>query len=252
MKLGFFTLRTEDESSLVEDGFARQVWFRAPDRIPGNEAAGMSAVRIMIADDHELVRHGLTKLLGAQPGWEVVGQAQDGREAIECANSTRPDIAVIDVTMPEMNGIDATREITRSIPGTKVVILTMHFNEQLVMKVIEAGASAYVLKSDAGHELITAISAVLRNGRFFTTAIPESKLEAMLARNTLSKTPGRLTRREQEVVKLLASGRSNKEAAADLNISLRTVEKHRANIMHKLHVDSLGDLVHYAIKAKMV
>lgn len=212
----------------------------------------MKTVRILIADDHELVRHGLVKLLGAQPGWEVVAQAENGREAIDFANSMRPDIAVIDVTMPGINGIDATREITRSIPGTKVVILTMHFNEQLVMKILDAGASAYVLKTDSRHELVTAIAAVLQDNRFFTTAIPASRLEAMLARNRLSKTPSRLTRREQEIVKLLTTGRSNKEVAADLNISLRTVEKHRANIMHKLHVDSLGDLVHYAVGTKLV
>ncbi|MDQ6698604.1 MAG: response regulator transcription factor [Acidobacteriota bacterium] len=212
----------------------------------------MKTVRILVADDHELVRHGLAKLLSAEPGWEVVAEAEDGREAIDLANRMRPDVAVIDVTMPEINGIDATREITRSIPGIKVVILTMHFNEQLVMKLLDAGASAYVLKTDARNELVTAIAAVLEDSRFFTTAIPKSKLETMLARNRLSKTPGQLTRREQEILKLLTAGKSNKEAAADLNISLRTVEKHRANIMHKLHVGSLGDLVHYAIGAKLV
>ncbi len=207
----------------------------------------MSQIRILIADDHEIVRRGLVNVLSGQAGWCVVGEARDGREAIDFAAQLIPDVAVIDITMPEMNGIDVTREISRTLPAARVVILTMHCNDQLVRKVLEAGAHAYVVKTETGNEIVAAIEAVLKNDRFFTTTISETALDHMIASNDKLKNPAPLTQRERQIVQLLASGSSNKQAAADLKISLRTVEKHRANIMHKLHLHSLGDLVHFAI-----
>lgn len=210
----------------------------------------MNPVRILIADDHELVRHGLVQLVSTRPGWSVVAEAENGRQAIELAQKLRPDVAVLDISMPEVNGIEATREIARLCPETGIVVLTMHCNEQLILKVVEAGAKAYVVKTDAGKVLVGAIETVLKGGRLFSPAFPEESLNGLLATDN-SKRPA-LTRREEEIVRILASGRSNKEAAADLDISLRTIEKHRANIMHKLRLHSIGDLVHYAIERRLV
>ncbi|MDQ6706299.1 MAG: response regulator transcription factor [Acidobacteriota bacterium] len=212
----------------------------------------MKSVQILIADDHELVRHGVVQLVGMRPGWSVAAQAENGRQAIDLARELQPDVVVLDVSMPEVNGIDATREIARLCPETRIVVLTMHCNEQLIVKLVAAGARAYVVKSDAGKVLVGAIETVLAGGRFFSPALPEESLGGLFTDHDDSKTGAALTRREEEVVRMLALGRSNKEAAADLDISLRTIEKHRANIMHKLRLNSIGDLVHYAVEHNLV
>ncbi|MDQ6665061.1 MAG: response regulator transcription factor [Acidobacteriota bacterium] len=212
----------------------------------------MKSVRILIADDHELVRAGLVELIGRRPGWIVAAEAENGRQAIDLARELQPDVAVLDISMPDVNGIEATREIARLSPETRIVVLTMHCNKQLILKVIEAGARAYVVKTDAGSALVGAIETVLEGGRFFSPTLSQESLNGLVIEDGNSKTRSALTRREEEIVRMLASGLSNKEAAADLDISLRTIEKHRANIMHKLRLHSIGDLVHYAMEHNLV
>ncbi|MGI8991182.1 MAG: response regulator [Bryobacteraceae bacterium] len=212
----------------------------------------MKCVRILIADDHELVRHGLRQLLARRRGWSIAAEAENGRQAIDLARDLRPDVALLDVSMPEVNGLEAAHEIARLSPETRIVVLTMHCNEQLILKLVEAGARAYVVKTDAGKVLVGAIETVLDGGRFFSPVFPEESLKGLFASGDQSKIRAALTRREEELVRLLASGKSNKQAAADLDISLRTIEKHRANIMHKLRLHSVGDLVHFAMERNLI
>jgi DNA-binding NarL/FixJ family response regulator len=218
----------------------------------------MSApVRILVADDHEVVRQGLRGLVEAQPGWQVVGEAVDGREAVEKAKQLRPDIVVLDVSMPNLNGLEATRQIRKAVPDTEVLILTMHDSEPLVRDVLEAGARGYVLKSDAGRELVTALQAVLKHRPYLTSRVSEIVLDGYI-RNGSAAQPSRAPRavrlspREREIAQLLAEGKSNKEVAATLDISVKTAETHRTNLMRKLDLHSISELVRYAIRNKMV
>ncbi len=216
----------------------------------------MNKVRILIADDHEIVRRGLRALLEAQPDWEVAAEAVTGRDAIEKAKQTLPDIAVIDVSMPELNGLEATRHILKNQPQTEVLILTMHENEQIVREVLDAGARGYVLKSDAGRDLVNAVEALVQHRTFFSSKISEMLLNSYLrhpGRDEPSESPrSRLTAREREIVQLLAEGRSNKEVATALNISIKTAETHRTNIMNKLDLRSITELVRYAVRNNIV
>ena len=217
----------------------------------------MSHVRILIADDHEVVRRGLRALLEAQPDWEVVAEAVTGREAIEKAKQTTPDVAIIDVGMPELNGLEATRQVLKALPPTEVLILTMHESEQIVREVLDAGARGYVLKSDAGRDLVAAVEALCQHRTFFSSKISEMLLNSYLRhpdRTTeVTESPrGRLTAREREIVQLLAEGKSNKEVAASLNISIKTAETHRTNIMNKLDLRSITELVRYAVRNNIV
>ncbi len=210
-------------------------------------------MRILIADDHEVVRQGLRTLLESKPGWQVCGEAADGREAMQLAAQTRPDVAVLDLTMPVLNGLEATRRILAAAPTTEVVILTMHESDQLERQVLEAGAHAYVLKSDASRELITAIEAVRQNRTFFSSGASGALLSGYLE----SEGSGRpakpsLTPREREIVQRLAEGCSAREIAAELSISPKTVEAHRSNVMRKLNLHSVSELVRYAVRNKII
>ncbi len=213
-------------------------------------------VRILVADDHEIVRRGLRALLEAQPNWEIVAEAITGREAIDQARQTTPDVAIIDVGMPELNGLEATRQILKVLPQTEVLILTMHENEQIVREVLDAGARGYVLKSDAGRDLVAAVEALCQHRTFFSSKISELLLTSYIRhpeRGEPHESPrGRLTAREREIVQLLAEGKSNKEVAASLNISIKTAETHRTNIMNKLDLRSITELVRYAVRNNIV
>jgi DNA-binding NarL/FixJ family response regulator len=214
------------------------------------------SIRILVADDHEIVRQGLRALVESQPGWEVVGEAVDGREAVDKAKRLSPDIVVLDVSMPNLNGLEATRQIRKALPDTEVLVLTMHDSEPLVREVLEAGARGYVLKSDAGRELVTALQAVLQHRPYLTSHVSQIVLDGYLRGGTAEGPPtvraARLSPREREIAQLLAEGKSNKEVAVTLNISVKTAETHRTNLMRKLDLHSISELVRYAIRNKMV
>jgi DNA-binding NarL/FixJ family response regulator len=207
-------------------------------------------IRLLIADDHDVVRSGLHAILSSQPGWEVVGEAEDGKRAVELAAETQPNVAILDYQLPIMNGIDATREIRAFHSQTEVLIFTMHESEPLIRELLEAGARGYLLKSDARRFLIAAVEALARHEPFFTGRVSEALLSAYLA-----NAPSRgdvLTHRERGVVQLIAEGRTNKEAAKLLGINLKTVETHRAAAMRKIRASSSADLIRYAIRNKLV
>jgi DNA-binding NarL/FixJ family response regulator len=214
------------------------------------------SVRILIADDHEVVRRGMRVLLESQPDWEVVGETANGREAVERAVTLAPDVVVLDITMPGLNGLEATRRIRTAVPGAEVLVLTVHESEQVVREVLDAGARGYVLKSDAGHDLVAAVDALAHHRPFFTSTVAAMVLEGYLGRPAPASSGApsgrRLTSRESEVVQLLAEGRSNKEVAEALGISVKTAEAHRSNVMRKLDLHSIGELVRYAVRNKMV
>ena len=215
----------------------------------------MKTVRILIADDHELIRKGIASTLAEVPGWTVVGEACNGREAVEMAQNLRPDIVVLDMTMPELNGLEATRQILANRTGERVLILTAHESEQLVREVLNAGAQGYVLKSDAGRALVSAVEALLDGRPFFTSKVARIVLDGFLrspegAPNAdVAQT---LSPREREIVQLLAEGKSNKEVARALGITVKTAETHRGNIMRKMEFASLSDLIRYAIRNNIV
>ena len=206
-------------------------------------------IRILLADDHKVMRTGLRKTLEEHEGWQVCGEASDGREAVRLAKELKPDIAVLDLTMHDLNGIDATLQIKKSLPKTEVLIFTMHDSEEMIRSALLAGARGYVLKSDDELELVAAIEAISRHKPFFTPTASEALLD-----NLLRSTPREsvLTEREREVVQLLAEGKSNKEVAVALDISVKTAETHRAAIIRKLGVDSLAELVRYAIRTHLI
>lgn len=213
-------------------------------------------LRILLADDHDIVRRGLRELLEEQPGWEVCGEAGTGREALEQALRLRPHVVVLDLMMPELNGLEAARHIRKALPATEVLVFTMHDSEELVHEILSTGARGYVLKSDAARHLVSAVEALSRHQPFFSSRVSVTVLDGYLsgsARSDARSAPSRtLTDREREVVQLLTEGRSNKEVASLLHISVKTVETHRAAIMRKLGVGSIVELVHYAIRNKLI
>lgn len=210
----------------------------------------MKAFRVLIADDHEVVRRGIRALVESHAGWEVCGEAEDGREAVERAQALKPDLVLLDIGMPNLNGIDAARQILANAPAIHILILTMHYSPQVVREVLAVGARGFLLKSDAGRDLLTAIDAVQHHRTFFTSQVTEIVVDGYLnpGRNEPASLASRLTPREREVVQLLAEGKTSKEVAVALNVSVKTAETHRTNIMRKLDLHSVTDLTLYALR----
>jgi DNA-binding NarL/FixJ family response regulator len=212
------------------------------------------ALRILVVDDHAVVRRGIRSILERHEGWEVCGEATNGRDAVEQSGRLRPDVVVMDLSLPELNGLDATRQILKEAPGTEVLVLTIHQSEALARDVLQAGARGYLLKSDADENLIAAVDSLRQHRPFLTSTVTEFVLDDYIRRGDAAQdlfAPA-VTAREREIIQLVAEGQSNKQAAATLNVSVKTIEAHRANIMRKLHLRSVSDLVRYAIRNKIV
>lgn len=209
-------------------------------------------LRILIADDHDIIRRGLRQLLMAKPGWEICGEAKNGREAVAAAAQLKPDVIVMDISMPELNGLEAARQLQKTSPQIGILILTMYFTDQLVREVIDCGARGYILKSDADKELVNAVEALANRRTYFTREASEILLNGYsrpdVVLDSKATARNRLTAREREIVQLLADGKSSKEVANTLKISVKTAETHRANIMRKLELHSVSELVRYAIR----
>lgn len=215
----------------------------------------MEPVRLLVADDHEIVRKGLRSLLEAQPGWEVTAEACDGREAVQKAKEIKPDVTVLDIGMPALNGLEAARQMIKNDARAKILILTMHDSDPLIREVLDAGARGYVLKSDASRDLINAINAVRSNKTFFTAKVAQIVLDGYLDKKPKANSDSaatRLTPRQREIVQLLAEGKSSKEVAVALGLSVKTAETHRANIMKRLDCHSVSELVRYAVRNKII
>lgn len=214
----------------------------------------MPDLRILIADDHELIRRGVRNLISLRGGWTVVGEACNGADAVEQAQSLKPDVAIIDFSMPELDGPAAAFQITQVSPATSVIVLTMHDSNHVIREVLRSGANGFVLKTDADQDLIEAIEAVAQKRHFFTKRVADVVLEGYLTgRNANDKEEkAKLTTREREILSLLADGVSSKQIALKLNISVRTVESHRIHINRKLGFGSIAELVRYAIRHGIV
>jgi DNA-binding NarL/FixJ family response regulator len=214
----------------------------------------MSAVNLLIADDHDVVRRGLCALIQGQPGWQVVAEATNGRDAVAKADEFKPDLAILDITMPSLNGIEAAKQIAKISPRTKVLILTVHDSDQLIAKVLDAGVRGYILKADAGYDLVTAVNALLSGKTFFTPKVAQILMEGSLSKGTKAGQEefSKLTGREREIVQLLAEAKRSKEIATELNLSVKTVETHRSNILRKLNCHSVAEMVRYAIHNHIV
>ena len=215
----------------------------------------MNPIRILLADDHTVMRSGLRLLLERQPGFQVVGEAADGRETVEMSDALKPDVVVLDIAMPNLNGIEAARQIAAKLPGTSIVILSMHSDESYVLRALKAGARAYLLKDSAESDLINAIKAVTEGKAFFSPAISKMLVDDYMRRlqqRGVEDSYELLTTREREILQLLAEGKSNKEVANLLNLSLYTVETHRGNIMQKLNLHSVPELILYAVRKGVI
>lgn len=213
-------------------------------------------LRLLIADDHHLVRHGIRGILHGSGNWLIVGEARDGEEAVQMAANLKPDLAILDITMPRMDGLEATRRILAETPNTKILILSMHESDQMVRRVLEAGAEGYVLKSDLAATLVKAVRAVSRGKRILTPRVSEIVLQSFLKGEKEPKrtaeAEARPTPREVEIIRLLAQGKASKEIASALKIATRTVEAHRAQIMNRLNLHSTAEVIRYAIRQKIV
>ena len=220
-------------------------------------------LRILIADDHEVARQGIRSLLEGHAGWEVCAEAKDGREAVEFASSLNPDLILLDIGMPNLNGLEAARQILASSPELPILILTMHDSDQVVREVLRAGARGFLLKSDAGRDLVAAVEALQMRRTFFTTKVSQMVLNGYLDRENPEgrEEPNEkqddgsapvLTGREREVIQLLAEGKTSKEVAVALHLSVKTAETHRTNLMRKLGLHSVADLTRYAVRNGIV
>ncbi len=212
-------------------------------------------LRVFVADDHEVVRRGICALLTSHSGWEVCGEASDGREAVDSVGDLKPDIVILDISMPGLNGLEATRQILQRNPEQKVAILSITDSEQMIQEVLKAGAKAYILKSDAAKDLIVAVEALQCNKPYFNSRIEEIVLRGFLysgKRPSNGTILSDLTNREREIVQLLAGGKSTREVSLILEISVKTAETHRGNVMRKLGLHSISELVLYAIRNNFV
>jgi DNA-binding NarL/FixJ family response regulator len=216
----------------------------------------MPSLRLLLADDHEIVRQGLRSMLQGQRDCEVVGEAVDGRQAVAMTKELNPDVVILDIGMPTLNGLEATRHILKMRPQTKVLILTMHESDSMIREVLDAGARGYILKTDAGRDLVTAVDSLRRNKTFFTSRVSQMILDGYLKGDTRAQNSAaggiRLTPRQREIVQLLAEGKSSKEVAVALSMSVKTAETHRANIMRKLDCHSVSEVVRYAIRNNII
>ena len=214
-------------------------------------------LRILIADDHEVVRRGLCTLLETHEGWEICGEAKDGRQAVEMAKQLKPDVVILDIGMPNLNGLAATRQLAQQNSHQKIIVLTITDSDQVIREALNAGARGFVLKSDAARDLVSAVEALQHNRVFFTPRVNDMVLAGFLDKggngsSTQSLHEPKLTPREREVIQLLAEGKSSKEVACLLNLSTKTAETHRSNIMRKLDFHSIRDLVVYAVKNDII
>jgi DNA-binding NarL/FixJ family response regulator len=214
----------------------------------------LSVLRILIADDHEVARKGIRALLEEHAGWEVCGEAKDGREAVEFTSQLNPDIILMDIGMPNLNGLDAARQILATTPEARILILTVHDSEQAVREVLAAGARGFLLKSDAGRDLIAAVEALQQRRTFFTSRVAQMMLDGYLRPEDNGDHTGQcvLTPREREVIQLVAEGKSTKEVAMTLSLSVKTAETHRTNLMRKLDLHSVAALTLYAVRNGIV
>jgi len=215
----------------------------------------MNPIRILLADDHTVMRNGLRLLLERQPNLTVVGEASDGRETVRAAESVSPDVVVMDIAMPNLNGIEAARQITATRPETAIVILSMHSDESYVIRALKAGARAYLLKDSAEGDLIAAIHAISEGKSFFSPAISRILVEdymRQLEQQHAEDTYELLTAREREILQLLAEGKTNKEVASMLNLSVYTVETHRTHILQKLNLHNVPELILYAVRKGII
>src|SRR5580692_4600210 len=214
----------------------------------------MSLLRILVADDHEVARQGIRSLLENHAGWQVCGEARDGREAVDFANQLKPDVLLLDIGMPNLNGLDAARQILAILPEARILILTVHDSEQTVREVLAAGARGFLLKSDTGRDLLAAVEALQHRRTFFTSKVAQMMLDGYLRPHNESETFSQcvLTPREREVIQLVAEGKSTKEIATALSLSVKTAETHRTNLMRKLDLHSIADLTLYAVRNGIV
>ena len=228
------------------------------ERQPSRGHGSQSLIRIVLVDDHDVVREGLRKLLEGQPHWMVCGEAVNGRQAVKMCQEMKPDIVVLDISMPELNGVDASKQILKVSPATEILIFTMHESEQLVRDMLAAGARGYLLKSDPAHNVIEAVASLAIHRPYFNIRVSETILAGYLsamAKDTVStrKCAGELlTGREREILQLLAEGRSNKQIARRLEIGVKTVETHRSAVMRKIGASSIVDVVRFAIRNHIV
>lgn len=214
----------------------------------------MTMISVLLADDHDLMRQGVRSLLEAHANFQVCDEASNGREAVDKAIEHQPDVAVLDISMPKMSGLEAAREIHSHLPETQILIFTVHDTDELVRDVLNAGAHGYILKTDAAAHLVAAVEAVARNNLYFSAGVSKFVMESLANsgdKPEFDPLPDSLTTREKDIVRLLALGKSNKEVATDLFISVRTVETHRRTIFRKLEINSVAELVMYAIRHRL-
>jgi len=216
----------------------------------------MKNLRILIADDHDLMRRGLKALLQSKPGWTICAEAHTGREAVTKAEELKPDIVILDITMPELNGVEAARRILKASPNTEILVLSVHYSDQLIRDILDAGVRGYIVKSDSDRDLVVAVEALSNHKPFFTPRATELILNNFNRGSSTAPSPefigDRLTSREREIVQLLSEGKSSKEVASVLSISVKTAETHRANIMRKLEIHSVSELVRYAVRNQII
>jgi DNA-binding NarL/FixJ family response regulator len=216
----------------------------------------MRSVRILIADDHDLVRRGLRDLLESHAGWEICGEATSGREAVNKTQELKPDVVILDISMPGLNGVEAARQIRKTSPFTEILILSMHHSKQLIREVIDAGVRGFIGKSDSNRDLVLAVEAIADHRPFFTPVVTEVILNKFDRNGKAEELPAlvseSLTPREREIIQLLSEGKSAKEVASLLDISIKTTETHRTNIMRKLGIHNAVELVRYAMRTQII